>query len=337
MNRSVKYLFIYVFSIILALTQAASAADVKTAVNETAAYIFSHTPSPAVGSVGGEWAVLGLARSDYTVPDSYYNDYYSEVCRYASEHNGILTNSKYTEYSRVIIALTAIGKSPLSVAGYDLTAPLSDLKAVTKQGLNGSIWALIALDCGGYTMPLCHGDATQATREGYIKIILDRELPGGGWSLTAAADTPDIDVTAMALQALAKYRSRRDVKGAVERGLSFLSAALASDGSFNNAEITAQMLTALSELGISYNDPRFIKDGKTVLDMLLSFRLPDGSFAHNGTETDMMATEQALYALVSAARCERGEPGLHSISGRNRFVIHNELLQLNDKVNENKN
>ena len=149
-----KKLILLILSLII-ITPYAEAAEIDTLLSETAAYVYSYTPSPTVGSVGGEWAVIGLKGSGFAVPDSYYEGYYNEVCRYTQEHGGVLSNSKYTEYSRVIIALTAIGKDPTSVAGHDLIAPLADERAVTKQGLNGAIWVLIALDSGGYDIPLC--------------------------------------------------------------------------------------------------------------------------------------------------------------------------------------
>ena len=44
--------------------------------------LYTSAHSPQVGSIGGEWAVLGLARSGYDVPDSYYQDYYATVEAY---------------------------------------------------------------------------------------------------------------------------------------------------------------------------------------------------------------------------------------------------------------
>ena len=69
---------------------------------------------------------------------------------------------------------------------------------------------------------------------------------------------------------------------------------------------------ALAELGISLDDSRFVKNGKTLLDGLLQFRQADGGFSHlvDG-ETDLLATEQAFYALVAANRVAQGEASLY--------------------------
>ncbi len=68
-----------------------------------------------------------------------------------------------------------------------------------KQGINGWIWGLIALDSMRYEIP---SDAFY-TRDDIIKEILSRQLPSGGFTLSGTQ--PDPDITAMALQALAPY------------------------------------------------------------------------------------------------------------------------------------
>ena len=157
--------------------------ELSAAIQDTAEYVYTMVRDPQVGSIGGEWAVLGLARSDYDVPDSYYQDYYATVEEYVEACDGVLHDKKYTEYSRVIVALSAIGKDARDVAGYDLTKPLADYDKTIWQGLNGPIWALIALDSAGYPMPENPEAETQATRQMYIDRILECQLPDGGWSL----------------------------------------------------------------------------------------------------------------------------------------------------------
>ena len=120
----------------------------EAALADTAQYVCAAVPEPRVGSIGGEWAVLGLARSGYAVPEGYYQSYYDAVEAYVKARNGILHDKKYTEYARVILALTAIGRDARDVAGYDLTLPLGDYDKTVWQGINGPIWALIALDSG---------------------------------------------------------------------------------------------------------------------------------------------------------------------------------------------
>ena len=140
----------------------------KSAVEDTAEYLYRTVKAPQVGSVGGEWAVLGLARSGYEIPPKYYEDYYNTVVEYVKDCKGILHEKKYTEYSRLIVALTSIGADPANVGGYNLLTPLGDFNKTIWQGINGPIWALIALDSGNYAMPKNSSAATQATRAMYV-------------------------------------------------------------------------------------------------------------------------------------------------------------------------
>ena len=86
------------------------------AVSGSAAYMLKTVATPQVGSIGGEWAVIGLARSGYAVPQSYWDNYYKTVEEYVTACKGNLHDKKYTEYSRLIVALTAIGADPTDVA-----------------------------------------------------------------------------------------------------------------------------------------------------------------------------------------------------------------------------
>jgi hypothetical protein len=204
-----------------------------------------------------------------------------------------------------------MGKDPTDVAGYDLTAPLLDFDGVLKQGINGAIWALIALDSGDYVSP-------DGLRQKYVDEIVSRRLSDGGWALTAVNGS-DPDVTAMALTALAPYRAETAVKAAIDGGLAYLSSAQLADGGYSswgteNCDSTAQVMIALATLGISLSDERFAKNGKTTLDALLTYQLSDGSFAHvKGGETSEMSTQQALLALAAADRAEKGMRAVYAM------------------------
>ena len=165
---------VLVLCCLLALTAPVNAAkepDLQTLVNDTAKYMLSAVKAPEPGDVGGEWAVLGLARSGYAVPEGYFEGYYGRLEAYVKEKKGILHKRKYTDYSRVIIALSALGKDARDVGGYNLLTPLGDYEKTIWQGLNGPIWALIALDSANYPMPQNRSAATQATRQMYISTI----------------------------------------------------------------------------------------------------------------------------------------------------------------------
>ena len=300
------------------LVSLAACGKEETPIEKTARYLQAQIPEPTCAAVGGDWLVFGLARSGLKAPQKYFDTYYKNVEDYIVSVDGVLSRKKNTEYSRVILALTAIGKTPADVAGFNLLLPLGDFDETVRQGVNGVIFALLALDSGGYEIPEAPEAETQATRELYVGELLRREIPDGGWALTGG--TPDADMTAMALQALAKYRDRQDVEDAVQRGLAALSALQEPDGAYlswdeENSESVCQVIVALTELGISLDDERFVKNGQTLPQVLERFACEDGSYRHslNGN-SDEMATEQAFYALAAIHRAETGKTTLYDMT-----------------------
>lgn len=284
-------------------------------LDSTADYLLSL----GVPTAGNEWRVLGLARAG-KITSELSDGYYSSLVSYVKENGSAkLDARKSTENSRVIIALSAIGKDATDVAGYNLLEPLADFDFVTYQGLNGAVYALIALDTYNYEIPSAGDGATQTTRENLINYILENQLENGGW--TFFGSTADPDMTGMAIQALAPYyRKNTDVKTAVDKALDVLSASQQDNGGMASwgavsVESCAQVLTALSSLGINADtDKRFIKNGNTLVDAIMEFSVENG-FAHvKDSGYNQMATEQAYYALVSYNRVKNGKTSLYDMS-----------------------
>ncbi len=296
------------------LKDAAARAAYAENAYQTTGDLLETLGTPNVGSVGGEWMVIGLARSGRTVPDGYYEN----VVKYVQENcdaDERLDENRATDNARVILALTAIGKDVTNVGGHNLLAGLDEMSYVTYQGINGPIWTLIALDSHDYAP---QGDVT---REKLIDAILGAQLPDGGWDMMGKA--ADTDITAMAIQALAPYYDTNDaVKAAVDKALDALSAMQNDDGTFSTAfsgktsESTAQVIVALTALGINpATDSRFIKNGVNAVDGLCSFYVDGGGFRHIASgDLDGMATEQSYYALAAYYRLLAGQTSLYDMS-----------------------
>ena len=310
---------ILVFAIFTSVMPMSFAID----IDATAKFIADNVTSPTVGSIGGEWAVIGLARSGYDMPQEYWDSYYTRVLDYIEKCDGVLHTKKYTEYSRVILALTAIGADPKNAAGYNLLKPLEDFDKTVWQGINGPVWALIALDSGNYPSTM---------RQRYVDEIVNNQLDDGGWNLLSKGDS-DSDITGMALTALANYEAQPKVKNAIEKALVFLSETQLADGGFmtygeETLESSAQILVALSTLGIDINDARFVKNGNTVLDAIMAHRNSDGSFSHiKGKKTDLMATEQAFYSLVAYDRMKSDESAIYDMDDVDIRVKNSKVFQ----------
>lgn len=281
---------------------------------------------------GSEWGILGLARSGYLEKGSkYFNDYYTRAAAYASKATknaqelgapaGALHLVKCTENSRLIIALSALGRDARSVGECDLTAPYEKFSWIEGQGLNSVVFALIALDTVGYETK----DTT--IRQQCISYILGRQLSDGGWNYQEDAAASDPDMTAMSLQALANYQEQEKVQAAVSAAVGRLSAMQNSDGSYTsyeavNSESISQVIVACAALGIDpHTDSRFVKNGKSAVDALRTFyNTEKRAFHHtmkdkdgNPTDVDGMATEQAAYAMTAYQRLMNGKTSLYDM------------------------
>ena len=287
---------------------------------DTKKYIQNNVPAPVVAYDRGEWAVLGLARAGVELSDAYIQAYYGKVVAYVKANigsDGVLVdpeshNPTVTDNERIILALTAIGKDPANVGGKNLLTALQDRNIMqvtdtSKTDINGLVFGLLALNSGNYT------------QDSYwlVQAILTQQNADGSWS--ANADTKpasDVDMTAMALQALAPYYNEggdATVNTAVGKALQWLSDKYKGKG-YTSAESCAQVVVALSALQLNANsDSSFVKtvDGAptSVLGDLLRYYLGEGQgFKHAASlETaDQKATEQALYAMAAYERyCRR--------------------------------
>lgn len=313
-----------------ALTKTAS-----QVINETSTYIKNLDKNPTIGS---EWFVLAQARNGTSLNLSYFSTYYNHFANYLKEKKGVLTNTiKYTEYSKAILSLTAIGKDARNIDGYNLFEPIADFDKTVEQGPNGAIWALLAVDCNpAYSFPKVKKGGNQNSREKLINHLLSVQMPGGGWAMSGTK--ADSDLTGMALQALAPYYHKsgyENVTAAIDQALDVLSKMQNSTGGFSTingndsvetVESCAQVLTALCALGIDpEKDPRFIKGGKWMVENLISYHLDSSGFMHvkagsgnNGGgeagKVNGMATEQGYYALVAYQRLKNGQTSLYNMS-----------------------
>ena len=292
--------------------------DIDTVIQKVRSYILSKDSNP---DSSGTWNVIGINRSSLGASTKYNQAYYENVYAELESKNWVLTTSKYTEYSKLILGLTAIGKDATNINGHNLLSYLSDFSKVTKQGFNGPVWALIALNCHpSYSIPTKAGVTEQTTEEGLIQYLLAGETTSGGWALSG--DKPDADVTGMTIQALSAYYGKRDdVTGAIDRALLWLSESQMESGGYGTmdeetAESAAQIITALASIGLDpAQDERFIKNGKWPLTGLFQYYLPEGGFMHvAGGVVNGIATEQGLYAAVAYKRMQQGKTFLYDMS-----------------------
>lgn len=268
------------------------------------------------GSSVSDWTALAMARAG--IADDYAG-YLARLQAYVERQyaeNGGLHAVKATEYHRIALTAAALGGDPAAFgAKPDGTA--IDLVAegtynwqgeedLGGQGLNGWIFALLTIDAVGAEVP---ADA-RYSRQDMLDATVSAQLPDGGFSL--GGGTMDMDITAMALQALAPYREQ--YQEVIDAALNALSAAQTVTGGFESwgaqsSESCAQVILALTALNIDPTaDERFQKNQRNVVEALMDFRLSDGGFAHEKDgPLDAMACEQAMQALTAMELRQQGE------------------------------
>lgn len=312
------------FSMLLAPVQAAQSNDIDRQVKLTSAglsalggqagTLLAEEDFPAGTSVC-DWAAMALALSGSSEDFERYLrelEAYVETC-YAE--NGGLDRVKSTTYHRIALVVLALGADPKSFGtkpggtAIDLIADGTYAFAgdsLGAQGLNGWIYALLALDASGVQVP----EDASFTREDMIRAIVAAQEPDGGFGL--AAGKSDVDITAMALQALAPYRQAHP--NVIEAALAYLSAAMNDQCLYTaygeeNAESSAQVILALCALGIDPDtDSRFCRGEKTLLTGLEHFRQEDSTYGHTQEDTqgNYLATAQTLLALTALQRLRNG-------------------------------
>ena len=268
------------------------------------------------GSSVSDWTALAMARAG--IADDYAG-YLVRLQAYVERQyaeNGGLHEVKATEYHRIALTAAALGGDPAAF-GTKPDGTAIDLVAegtynwqgeedLGGQGLNGWIFALLTIDAVGAEVP---ADA-RYSRQDMLDAIVSAQLPDGGFSL--GGGTMDMDITAMALQALAPYREQ--YQEVIDAALNALSAAQTVTGGFESwgaqsSESCAQVILALTALNIDPTaDERFQKNQRNVVEALMDFRLSDGGFAHEKDgPLDAMACEQAMQALTAMELRQQGE------------------------------
>ena len=284
-------------------------------IRDTSSFLIEAVPYPGIEQVAGDWAVFALLRAGVPIDDIYARGYFDKAVGQLEAVRGVLSPVRYSEYSRVVIAMASIGADPRDVGGFDLIEPLLDYDMTVFQGINGPIFALLALSAAGYS----HEPVT----ERYIGYILSRQFEDGGFALSGSVSDPD--TTSMALTALSAYvwrdgEQQVDVADAVSRALERLSRQQRATGGFTsfsstNSESVSQAIIALTCLGVSIDDERFVKNGVSLLDNLLSYYIKGRGFEHElGGGTSLMATEQALAALAALWRQRMGRCDIYDMS-----------------------
>lgn len=269
----------------------------KESGNSSVSELAKNGLSSGAGKGSAEWYAIGLS--------AYYGGL--DLSGYGSALSSYLSKSTISSpVSRQRCALALIAcKMP--------NDPFVSATAKDSVGSLGIMSYIFGLELSN------NGAAVSVSKDDIISELLSLKNSDGGWSVSGG--NSDVDVTAMALTALAPHKGEQRVSSAVNDGLSLLSSRQLSSGGFSsygteNAESSAQVIVALTALSINpKTDSRFLKNGNSVFSALSKFRLSDGSFCHAmGGSSNGTATVQVFYSLVALWRYEHGLPSLFNLS-----------------------
>lgn len=258
------------------LKDAAARAAYAENAYQTTGDLLETLGTPNVGSVGGEWMVIGLARSGRTVPDGYYEN----VVKYVQEN-----------------------------------CDADEMSYVTYQGINGPIWTLIALDSHDYAPQgdVTREKLIDAILGAQLPDggwdMMGKAADTDITAMAIQALAPYYDTNDAVKAAVDKAL---DALSAMQNDDGTFSTAFSG----KTSESTAQVIVALTALGINpATDSRFIKNGVNAVDGLCSFYVDGGGFRHIASgDLDGMATEQSYYALAAYYRLLAGQTSLYDMS-----------------------
>ena len=271
---------------------------------------------------GKEWNLFALLRAGETVDKDVLDAYYESVVNQVNDESKF-GSMQATDIARVVLTLEAMGKNPAKTGDRNLIEALYNSKTISD--ISGLNYTLLALDGWKSEIP----ENAKWTRELLIKEILKSQMDDGGFAFSTMFGS-DVDVTAVALQALAPYNNdeHKDVQKAVKNALGYLKKAKSENAGFGawgeNAASAAQVLTALTSLGINPVDKAngFVLGSKNIIKNLHSFKAENGFGFSDGNKGMEAATQQSVYALASYVRMLNNETKLFDLTDKKPAHVH---------------
>lgn len=303
----------------------AGASDLETEIAQTAEGLSAFGGKPGrlltqeadlpAGSSVSDWTTIALALSGQEERFDSYRKRLKESVTKRYEENGGLDPVEANPYHRIALTVLALGADPTAFGTKADGSPIDLIadgtyafqgESIGAQGLNGWIYALLVLDASGVSVP----ENARFSRQDMLDAILAAQEEDGGFGLTEGSS--DVDITAMALQALAPYQDQYPRE--IQLALTYLSEQMNGSCRFQSygqesAESSAQVILALCSLSIDpETDSRFSIGIENLLTGLEGFRLADGTYGHlrEDTQGNCLATAQCLLTLVALSRLREG-------------------------------
>ena len=248
----------------------------------------------------GEWVIMDMGAYATAFPEAVSATTDAALQSYLNTSIEALGGSTVGEstYSKTILALAAQGIDPKQLYAAGSTTPIDAVAALAALNHSSSAWSAV------YTMAALQlsEDDIAAAEQALLSAVLAAQGEDGSWN-----EWGTIDTTANMLAGLSFYAGDADVDAAIDRGVAYLASQMGEDGTYddgygNNANSTAMVVIGLAAVGVNPDtDPRFIRNGSSVLDGLLSFAVGEDGFGYqDNTAISDYSTEQGFRALIAA-------------------------------------
>lgn len=279
-----------------------------------------------------QWEMISLLSSGKEIDSEYLNGYKKEFVKSINSYKGTLSN-KGTDFSKAVITMSALGISH-NEDKYNITNNLKNQDDICSQGLNGPIWALIALSSSDEIK-----DQYEKERTDYYNILANEWKDKGCFALMG--DKGDVDLTAMAVLAGSLYSKDMECdKEFLKEAVKFIEEQSDDNGEFKSMDnINSESLSYATMAMLCVKDKNY--DFNRAIDNILSYKTKDGLYAHlyddkNADTGNAIATQQAMLAFCMISNAYyKNEDKLFNYGDNNNTNVN--FLNEDNVVNYEKN
>ena len=304
---------------IVTVTDQTPAADLtKEATNAIATCVngYQTADKETTCQFGAEWVMLGRLRAldgaqGWKTKDADIQTYVATVMT-AIQSGKLSRETVPTTIERVILILTALGLDANDFCGQDLTAWLYENQNWNNYVSSDLIWGLIALDSGKYT-------AADGYREALIQHLTEyQKQDTGAFFYSHGYNADDVDMTAMAMIALAPYKdSNATAKKMYDAGWKYIESNRDDQGNYGGKSYDPCCTNAYVVIAKCAAGQTGMED---TVSWMLKNCLGEKGFNLNG-EYNGMSTYQGMMAMAAYQRAKASKADLFDMSDVSKQVI----------------
>lgn len=307
---------------IVTVTGKAPAADLTKEATQAIANCvtgYQTADKAATCQFGAEWVMLARLRAldgaqGWTTKEADIQTYVASV-EQAIQSGKLSRETVPTTIERVILTLTALGMDATDFCGQNLTAWLYENQNWKNYVSSDLIWGLIALDSGKYT-------ASEGYREALIQQLTNyQKAETGAFFYSSGWNADDVDMTAMAMIALAPYKdSNATAKKMYDAGWKFIESKRDDQGNYGGEGSNSYDPCCTNAYVVIAKCAAGQTGTEDTVAWMLSNCLGEKGF-NLKDEYNGMSTYQGMMSMAAYQRAKAGEANLFTMSDVTKRVI----------------